>query len=148
MGNRKCTVPDNVFSARAASGTPTYLAFYYFHISASRETRLGLSFGDKIEVASRLFNFGSESILTLHKITRASGDETETKHILCDEFMKTGLTSVSTSRISIAGSLGELIKAMRTWSSHRRLTSSISTFLYYPMVTLLRAYDYARYITD
>jgi probable biosynthetic protein (TIGR04098 family) len=63
----------NVLTARNATGAPTYLAFYYFHIKASASMHLGsLTFGDHIDVTSTLFNFGSESILTLHKIQPAS----------------------------------------------------------------------------
>lgn len=61
----------NVFTARDASGAPTYLAFYYYHIRASAGFHLGeLTFGDSIRVVSNVFDFGTESVLTLHQIER------------------------------------------------------------------------------
>src|SRR5215472_14494696 len=55
----------NVFNATNASGAPTYLAFYYFHLRGSPVLHsAGLTFGDRLEVVSTPFNFGSESILT------------------------------------------------------------------------------------
>jgi probable biosynthetic protein (TIGR04098 family) len=61
----------NVFTARDASGSPTYLAFYYYHIRASAGFHLGeLTFGDSIRVVSSVFDFGTESVLTLHQIER------------------------------------------------------------------------------
>jgi len=77
----------NVLTARNATGAPTYLAFYYFHIKASASMHLGsLSFGDHIDVTSTLFNFGSESILTLHKIRTASAGEPDFAPIDCADF--------------------------------------------------------------
>ncbi|MEO3808342.1 LnmK family bifunctional acyltransferase/decarboxylase [Sphaerisporangium sp. B11E5] len=59
----------NAFDATNADGAPTYLSFYYFHIRASRGMHVnGLTFGDRLDVTSRLFDFGSESILTLHEV--------------------------------------------------------------------------------
>jgi len=59
----------NAFDARNAAGSPTYLSFYYFHIRASRDLHIhGLTFGDRLEVTSRAFDFGSESILVLHQV--------------------------------------------------------------------------------
>lgn len=61
----------NAFRAENAAGEPTYLAFYYLHLQASPALHPGsLGFGDRLEVVSRLFDFGSESILTLHRIRR------------------------------------------------------------------------------
>jgi probable biosynthetic protein (TIGR04098 family) len=51
------------------SGAPTYLSFYYYRVRGSRRFHLRTpSFGDRLRVTSRLFDFGSESILTLHRI--------------------------------------------------------------------------------
>ncbi|WP_371778502.1 LnmK family bifunctional acyltransferase/decarboxylase [Streptosporangium subroseum] len=64
----------NAFDARNPDGAPTYLSFYYFHIRASPAMHVnGLGFGDRIEITSRLFDFGSESVLALHKIKAAGG---------------------------------------------------------------------------
>ncbi len=77
----------NVFNAINASGAPTYLAFYYFHIRSSPAIHLlGFTFGDRIEVISTPFNFGSESILTLHRIKKAGSDETSAQPINLQEF--------------------------------------------------------------
>jgi probable biosynthetic protein (TIGR04098 family) len=66
----------NVFSAINENGAPTYLAFYYFHIKGSPSIHpFGFTFGDQIEVISTPFNFGSESILTLHRIKKEERDE-------------------------------------------------------------------------
>ena len=43
----------NVFTATNASGAPTYLAFYYFHLRGSPVLHsAGLTFGDRLEVVS------------------------------------------------------------------------------------------------
>ncbi|MBO3744810.1 hypothetical protein J5X84_01930 [Streptosporangiaceae bacterium NEAU-GS5] len=65
----------NAFDARNPDGLPTYLSFYYFHIRASRDMHVhGLEFGDRVEVTSRAFDFGSESILVLHQV-RPEGEQ-------------------------------------------------------------------------
>ncbi|RCG27071.1 biosynthesis cluster domain-containing protein [Sphaerisporangium album] len=66
----------NAFDATNADGSPTYLSFYYFHIRGSRQMHVhGLTFGDRLRVASRLFDFGSESILTLHEVRPEGGPD-------------------------------------------------------------------------
>jgi len=77
----------NVFSAANASGAPTYLAFYYFHIRSSPTLQSArLTFGDRIEVVSTVFNFGSESILTLHRIKKEGQGEISAQPIDLQEF--------------------------------------------------------------
>ena len=77
----------NVFNAVNTSGAPTYLAFYYFHIRSSPVIHPGcLTFGDRIEILSTPFNFGSESILTLHRIKKASPGEPPAQSIDIEEF--------------------------------------------------------------
>ena len=70
----------NVFAARNAAGQPTYLAFCYFRVRGSTSIHPhGFSFGDELAVTSRSFDFGSESVLTLHRISRdQSGDPAAT----------------------------------------------------------------------
>lgn len=64
----------DAFKAENEAGEPTYLAFYYLHLQASPALHPGsLGFGDRLEAVSRLFDFGSESILTLHRL-RAAGE--------------------------------------------------------------------------
>ncbi|MFD4205321.1 LnmK family bifunctional acyltransferase/decarboxylase [Micromonospora tulbaghiae] len=59
----------DVFNARNEAGAPTYLAFYYFHIRATPRVHLRrFTFGDRLSVDSTVFGFGSESVLTLHRI--------------------------------------------------------------------------------
>jgi probable biosynthetic protein (TIGR04098 family) len=61
----------NVFLARTASGAPTYLSFYYFHVLGDRGLDpYRLTFGDELEVTSRVFDFGRSSVLTLHRLAR------------------------------------------------------------------------------
>ncbi|TVT86073.1 LnmK family bifunctional acyltransferase/decarboxylase [Pseudomonas sp. H3(2019)] len=63
----------DVYNARNEQGSPTYLGFYYYHIKASPDFHPGtLTFGDMLQVDSNVFGFGSESVLTLHLISRAS----------------------------------------------------------------------------
>jgi probable biosynthetic protein (TIGR04098 family) len=79
----------NVFSARDASGAPTYLAFYYYHIRASAGFHLGeLTFGDSLRVVSSVFDFGSESILTLHRIERDHVASDDLRPIDVEEFFE------------------------------------------------------------
>ncbi|MEV6410720.1 LnmK family bifunctional acyltransferase/decarboxylase [Kribbella sp. NPDC051718] len=69
----------NVYNAKNADGSPSYLSFYYFHTaSTGRLHPYGLTFGDELEVTSGVFDFGSQSVLTLHRIAAAGaagGDE-------------------------------------------------------------------------
>jgi probable biosynthetic protein (TIGR04098 family) len=77
----------NVFNATNASGAPTYLAFYYFHLRGSPALHsASLTFGDRLEVVSTPFNFGSESILTLHRIEREGQREIAAEPIDPQEF--------------------------------------------------------------
>lgn len=77
----------NVFAARDARGLPTYLAFYYYRVRASASLHVGaLTFGDRIDVRSTVFGFGSESVLTLHEIARADGGDPDGTAIDCAQF--------------------------------------------------------------
>lgn len=61
----------NVYDARTSDGRPAYLSFYYFQVRGSAAMHPhGLSFGDELTVTSRAFDFGSESVLTLHRLSR------------------------------------------------------------------------------
>lgn len=63
----------DVLRARDASGAPTYLSFFYYRIRGSRRFHLRTpAFGDELHITTRLFGFGSESVLTLHRITRSA----------------------------------------------------------------------------
>jgi len=64
----------NAYDARSSSGDPVYLSFYYFHIRAGRDVHpLSLRFGDRLRVDSRVFGFGSESVLALHRVRHRDG---------------------------------------------------------------------------
>ncbi|MFI6846264.1 LnmK family bifunctional acyltransferase/decarboxylase [Kitasatospora sp. NPDC050467] len=70
----------DVLAAKGAGGDPAYLAFFYYRVRGSREFHLrSPTFGDELDVLSRSFDFGSESVLTLHRIssTTAAGDPPE-----------------------------------------------------------------------
>jgi probable biosynthetic protein (TIGR04098 family) len=63
----------DVYAARTADGLPAYLSFYYYEVRATEALHPhGLTFGDVLDVTSRCFGFGSESVLTVHRVTRAA----------------------------------------------------------------------------
>lgn len=65
----------NVHAARTADGQPAYLSFYYFRVRGGRIVHPhGLAFGDELRVASGAFQFGSQSVLTLHRLAPAGLD--------------------------------------------------------------------------
>lgn len=60
----------DVLAAKNAEGDPAYLAFFYYRVRGSREFHLrSPGFGDELDVVSRSFDFGSESVLTVHRIS-------------------------------------------------------------------------------
>ncbi|WP_051573440.1 biosynthesis cluster domain-containing protein [Streptomyces sp. PRh5] len=62
----------NVHAARTSEGQPAYLSFYYFHVRGGDVVHPhGLSFGDELQVTSRVFEFGSQSVITLHRLAPA-----------------------------------------------------------------------------
>jgi probable biosynthetic protein (TIGR04098 family) len=62
----------NVHAARTATGEPAYLSFYYFRVRGGKIIHPhGLAFGDELHVSSRVFQFGSQSVLTLHRLAPA-----------------------------------------------------------------------------
>ncbi|MFC8369035.1 MULTISPECIES: LnmK family bifunctional acyltransferase/decarboxylase [unclassified Streptomyces] len=65
----------NVHAARTAEGHPVYLSFYYYRVRGGRTVHPhGLAFGDELRVDSRVFQFGSQSALTLHRLAPAELD--------------------------------------------------------------------------
>jgi probable biosynthetic protein (TIGR04098 family) len=61
----------DVYRAFGPGGQPSYLSFYYFHIRPGLTLHPdALTFGDRLEVTSRVFGFGSQSVLTLHRLRR------------------------------------------------------------------------------
>ncbi|MGI5216164.1 LnmK family bifunctional acyltransferase/decarboxylase, partial [Plantactinospora sp. CA-290183] len=62
----------NVHAAHTAEGRPAYLSFYYYRVRGGKVIHPhGLTFGDEIQVTSRVFQFGSQSVLTLHRLAPA-----------------------------------------------------------------------------
>jgi probable biosynthetic protein (TIGR04098 family) len=62
----------NVHTARTAEGQPTYLSFYYYRVRGGKTVHPhGLTFGDELQVSSRVFQFGGQSVLTLHRLAPA-----------------------------------------------------------------------------
>ncbi|MFI6417340.1 LnmK family bifunctional acyltransferase/decarboxylase [Streptomyces sp. NPDC050842] len=62
----------NVHAARTADGDPAYLSFYYFHVRGGDVVHPhGLTFGDELRVDSRAFQFGTQSVITLHRLAPA-----------------------------------------------------------------------------
>ncbi|MEU8569017.1 LnmK family bifunctional acyltransferase/decarboxylase [Streptomyces pathocidini] len=62
----------DVANARDARGQPTYLSFYYCRLKAGPALHPAqITFGDRLEVISRAFDCGRESVLTLHRLCRA-----------------------------------------------------------------------------
>jgi len=68
-------------------GLPAYLSFYYLRTcgSASIQSRQ-LTFGDELDVVTTAFNFGTESMLTLHRITRLGDAGPSVEPVTLDEF--------------------------------------------------------------
>ncbi|MFI5617895.1 LnmK family bifunctional acyltransferase/decarboxylase [Streptomyces sp. NPDC051567] len=62
----------DVFSARDEQGTPSYLAFYYARMLACGLQPRQLTFGDRLEVCSRVFDAGPLSVLTVHRMRRVT----------------------------------------------------------------------------
>jgi probable biosynthetic protein (TIGR04098 family) len=60
----------NAFTASNEGGAPTYLSFYYLRVLGDVELHPGrLTFGDELDVVSSAYGFGSESVLTLHRLS-------------------------------------------------------------------------------
>ncbi|MEO8033558.1 MAG: LnmK family bifunctional acyltransferase/decarboxylase [Acidobacteriota bacterium] len=69
------TCGTDMYHEKNASGLSTYLSFFYLRISGGPAIQMHhFTFGDVIDVVTSAFNLGTESMLTLHRITRASGD--------------------------------------------------------------------------
>lgn len=77
----------DAFNARDETGAPTYLAFYYFHVRGSTTMHLGrFTFGDRLRVLSASYDYGSESVLTLHRIAWSDGPAAGAREIDPEEF--------------------------------------------------------------
>jgi probable biosynthetic protein (TIGR04098 family) len=69
------TCGTDMFHEKNQSGMPTYLSFFYLRMRGSPAIQMRhFTFGDVIDVVTTAFNFGTESMLTLHRIGRPSRD--------------------------------------------------------------------------
>jgi probable biosynthetic protein (TIGR04098 family) len=63
----------NTFCAADEQGVPTYLSFFYYQLIGDHAFHLRVpTFGDRLQVVSRCYGFGPESILTVHRLAPAS----------------------------------------------------------------------------
>lgn len=68
----------NAYRAYGPDGSPTYLSFYYFRIRASRRFHpLAVTFGDRLQIVSTVYGYGSESVLALHRVRHDDGARPE-----------------------------------------------------------------------
>jgi probable biosynthetic protein (TIGR04098 family) len=59
----------NTYRARTPDGEPSYLAFYYYRVRASPLVHpYGITFGDEFVLESRVYQDGSQSVVTLHRL--------------------------------------------------------------------------------
>ncbi|MEU7099192.1 LnmK family bifunctional acyltransferase/decarboxylase [Streptomyces longwoodensis] len=59
----------NTYRACTPDGDPSYLAFYYYRVRASPLVHpYGIAFGDEFDLESRVFQDGSRSVVTLHRL--------------------------------------------------------------------------------
>ncbi|MDB4988402.1 MAG: bifunctional acetyltransferase/decarboxylase lnmk2 from the leinamycin biosynthetic pathway [Myxococcaceae bacterium] len=71
--SRLCGI--NAFRAADGEGHPTYLSHYFYQVLGGRELHLrSLTFGDRIQVLSTCYGFGSESVLTIHRLASVAHD--------------------------------------------------------------------------
>lgn len=67
------TCGTEMYQEKNGAGMPTYLSFFYLRMSAGPSIQMHqFTFGDVIDVVTTAFNFGTESMLTLHRISRAT----------------------------------------------------------------------------
>ncbi|MEE1928863.1 LnmK family bifunctional acyltransferase/decarboxylase [Streptomyces sp. TRM 70351] len=65
----------NTFRARTPDGRPSYLAFSYFRVRASALVHpYGIAFGDEFDLESRVYQAGSQSVVTLHRLAPPDSD--------------------------------------------------------------------------
>ncbi|MEV5646068.1 LnmK family bifunctional acyltransferase/decarboxylase [Streptomyces flaveolus] len=63
----------DVFNARDEKGRPAYLSFYYYRLTSGLDFHpKQLTFGDRLEVQSQVFDVGRRSVLTLHRLRRVT----------------------------------------------------------------------------
>jgi probable biosynthetic protein (TIGR04098 family) len=69
------TCGTDMYREKNEGGLPTYLSFFYLRLCAGPSVQMHrFTFGDVLDVVTTAFNFGTESMLTLHRVSRASED--------------------------------------------------------------------------
>ncbi len=69
------TCGTDMYREKTEDGLPTYLSFFYLRVCAGPAIQMHhFTFGEVIDVVTTAFNFGTESMLTLHRVGRASQD--------------------------------------------------------------------------
>ncbi|HKO54662.1 MAG TPA: LnmK family bifunctional acyltransferase/decarboxylase [Thermoanaerobaculia bacterium] len=67
------TCGTDMYREKNGGGLPTYLSFFYLRVCATPALQMHqFTFGDVIDVVTTAYNFGTESMLTLHRVGRAS----------------------------------------------------------------------------
>ncbi len=86
-GTVSTTCGTDMYREKNGAGMATYLSFFYLRIAAGPAMQMHqLTFGDVLDVVTTAYNFGSESILTLHRVSRASGDGSDPRPVDPYEF--------------------------------------------------------------
>jgi probable biosynthetic protein (TIGR04098 family) len=73
LGGSGGGVPHQRARSPHCTGTARYLSFYYYRVRGGNVVHPhGLTFGDEPQVSSRVFYFGGQSVLTLHRLAPAN----------------------------------------------------------------------------
>ena len=82
------TCGTDMYREKNEGGLPTYLSFFYLRMCAGPAIQMHhFTFGDVIDVTTTAFNFGStESMLTLHRVARASENGATPRPVEPSEF--------------------------------------------------------------
>src|ERR1041385_1937666 len=81
------TCGTNLYRETNDHGLPAYLSFFYLRICGSPSIQpRQFTFGDELDVVTSAFNFGTESMLTLHRITRLRDAGPSVEPVTLDEF--------------------------------------------------------------
>ena len=71
------TCGTELYREKNDNGMATYFSFFYLRLCSGPAMQIHrLTFGDEIDVVTTAFNIGTESMLTLHRISRADADAT------------------------------------------------------------------------
>jgi probable biosynthetic protein (TIGR04098 family) len=66
----------NPFTAVTPAGQPAYLSFFYYEVIGNAGFHLhSPTFGERLQVVSRCFDYGPQSVLTVHRLSRENAGE-------------------------------------------------------------------------